>query len=131
MQDKCQHHDDLKSEVSAMGDLARQHLSWQAGFEARMDALVEGIRQNNESQKEMQKCLNALTVNLAENYVGKREFTDYCRDAEQRTVRIHERLDAFHEDQKKSLWKIIGLFVPVSALVFSFVTWLLGILGMM
>ena len=128
MQDKCQHHDDLKSEVSAMGDLARQHLTWQSGFEARLDALIEGVRQNNESQKEMQKSLNELTVNLAENYVGKREFADYCRDAEKRMVRVHQRLEAFSDDQRKSLWKVIGLFVPVSAIVFSFVTWLFGVL---
>jgi len=128
LSEKCQYHDELKNEVTATGDLSRQHLNWQAGFEARLDALIEGVRQNNESQKEMQKCLNELTVNLAENYVGKREFADYCRDAEKRMVRVHQRLEAFSEDQRKSLWKVISLFVPISAVVFSFVTWLFGVL---
>ena len=109
-----------------MGDLARQHLNWQAGFEARMDSLIELSRQSQETQRDIKSDLHTLAVNMATNYVTKREFIDYCKDSERRTVRIHERLDNIGLEQKQNLWKVIGMFVPISALVFSLVTWLMG-----
>ena len=128
-QDKCQHHNDLKSEVAAMGDLARQHLAWQAGFEARMDALVEGIRQNNEGQKELKKCVNEIKVDLAKNYVTKKEFSEYCETSEERIITIHRRLEEIGQYQRDSLWRIILYFAPVAALVFTVLTWLFGKIG--
>ena len=126
--EKCSEHEGTKQELSQLGELARQHLTWQSGFEARMDNLVEMTRQSQETQRDIKSDLHTLAVNMATNYVTKREFIDYCKDSERRTVRIHERLDNIGLEQKQNLWKVIGMFVPISALVFSFVTWLLGMM---
>ena len=126
--ERCSEHEGTRHELSQLGDLARQHLTWQSGFEARMDSLIELSRQSQETQRDIKKEMHGLAVNMATNYVTKGEFVDYCKDSEKRTVRVHERLDAIGLEQKQNLWKVIGLFVPISAIVFSFITWLWGVM---
>ena len=128
-QGKCVYHDDVKKDVSVTSDLARQHLHWQAGFEARMDALVEGIRQNNEGQKELKKCVNEIKVELAKNYVTKKEFSEYCETSEERIKEIHWRLNEIGQYQRESLWRIILYFAPIAALIFTVITWVFGEVG--
>ena len=107
--EKCSYHDDLRESIAEMR------------------------KENKEFQKEIRRCFTDLSVNLAENYVTKKEFADFCHTSEQRYNRqmdkddeTNNRIDDLLEEQKRYLWKIIGLFVPVSALVFSVITWLLG-----
>ncbi len=126
--EQCSDHAGTKQELTQLGELARQHLTWQAGFEARMDSLIEMTKSTQETQSEIKNDLHSIAVDLAKNYVTKKEFIDYCQESERRTVRIHTRLDAIGLEQKQNLWKVIGMFVPISALVFSAVTWLLGMM---
>ncbi len=128
-ENKCNYHDDLKGEVSQMGDLARQHLQWQAGFEAKLDGLTDEVRALSAGQRELLRCMTEIKVDLAKNYVTKDDFMSYCDDAEDRIVRIHQRLDEIGKYQRESLWRIILYFAPIAALIFTIITWLFGEMG--
>ena len=124
--DKCQMHDDVKSEVVSITHLLQSQILWQAKFEERMDSLVEATRVNAEAQKDIQGCLNQLSVQLAKNYVTKIEFEKMGDESEKRIVRVHQRLDQMATEQKENLWKVIGFVFPAGALVFAFIQWVVA-----
>ncbi len=119
----------MKESVSEMGKLIHTQLQWQASFEAKIDAISEDIKEATQTQRDMKRCLNDIKVELARNYVTKKEFETYCTESEERIIRIHSRLDEIGRYQRDSLWKIILYFVPIAALVFTIFTWIFGELG--
>ena len=122
--DKCGYHDDMKSDIQNISEFARSQVSWQASYEAKLDNLVGQVAAMVAMQADIKSCMNELAVNLAKNYVTKKEFGDYCASSEMRTVRLHERLDEIQREQKASLWRVIGYVFPAGALVFGVIQWL-------
>ncbi len=127
--EKCGMHDDMKKGLEAVSELARSQVSWQASYEAKLDNLVTQNIAMVKMQADIKACLNTLSIDLAKNYVTKKEFGDYCVSAENRTTRLHERLDEIQREQKASLWRVIGYVFPAGALVFGIVQWLFTTLG--
>jgi len=110
--ENCNGHDDVMRAIS-------KYEAQMAACSVKMDTVIKQSEQAATIQREIKRCLNELTVELAKNYVTKQEFKEFTEGSEARIVRIHERLDTDARQRKKDEHSQREFFVKVIVAVFS------------
>ena len=119
--ENCNGHDDVMRAIS-------KYEAQMAACSVKMDTVIKQSEQAATIQQEIKKCLNSLTLDLAKNYVTKQEFKDFIDNSEDRIIKVHERLDQAHRDLNGLLVKLLLLGVPLAALVWQVLRWIVDMI---
>ena len=119
--ENCNGHDDVMRAIS-------KYEAQMAACSVKMDTVIKQSEQSAVVQREIKKCLNSLTLDLAKNYVTKQEFKDFIDNSEDRIIKVHERLDQAHRDLNGLLVKLLLLGVPLAALVWQVLRWIVDMI---
>lgn len=95
--------------------------------ESDVQVIREDLREVKKAIAELTASVADLRVQVAGNYVTRDDFTK-CQDcAEQRIVKLHDRIDTHEREEKADRWKLAGLAATITGIVLSIVQWVVSL----
>jgi len=136
---KCDHHEELKGNLSKSSDLLSSILTWQAKFETQIETMTKLIDAQQQTQKEIKKCISDLNLKLAEHYTTKQQFDTFKDqvykaiaeldgETEKKITKLHLRIDDILREYQRSTWRMLKIVIPVMALMFSIFSWVINVI---
>ncbi len=142
MDNICSRHDETMQKIDHLSELMRSSLTMQAKMDEQLATISKRLDNHDSQLTSINQCLAAIKLEMAQKYVTKDEFKKAGEDAENRIIRVHKRLDDWHENlaeyrkseaeridaEKGRTLKLLSAVFAGGALVFGIISWLVGLI---